>query len=139
MRISYWSSDVCSSDLSAAPGGPVDQQEAVGREPPGDRQRQDPSDTANIGSEQRREQVEAGIVGDLHVQMADRHHPEAPGKILHAETEGAALELAGDHEGEIHGDEKERQLEYAEHGETARSEEHTSKLQSIMRISYADF
>src|SRR3546814_20790743 len=51
--------------------------------------------------------------------MADRHHPEAPGKILHAETEGAALELAGDHEGEIHGDEKERQLEYAEHGETA--------------------
>src|SRR3546814_2659828 len=107
--------------------------------------------------------------------MADRHHPETPGKILHAETEGAALELAGDHEGEIHGDEKERQLEYAEHGETAgfvtlhlailsenemppkpaplirrrgrcatlpttiRSEEHTSELQSLMRISYAVF
>src|SRR3546814_19592342 len=54
----------CLVRLSAAPGGPVDQQEAVGREPPGDRQRQDPSDTANIGSDQRREQVEAGIVGD---------------------------------------------------------------------------
>src|SRR3546814_11420153 len=51
--------------------------------------------------------------------MADRHHPEAPGKILHAETESAALELEGDHEGEIHGDEKERQLEYAERGDTA--------------------
>src|SRR3546814_15399819 len=102
MRISDWSSDVCSSDLgapapclvrlSAAPGGPVDQQEAVGREPPGDRQRQDPTDTANIGPEQRREQVEAGIVGDLHVQMADRPHTEAPGKTLHDDTEGTELE-----------------------------------------------
>src|SRR3546814_1460686 len=96
MRISDWSSDVCSSDLVA--------------------------------------QLGAGLVGggdDLGLLFAvaverllvDRHHSlEGPGELLDL---GDRLALHGRRH------HRRRRL--------ARSEEHTSELQSLMRISYAAF
>src|SRR3546814_1991362 len=109
MRISDWSSDVCSSDLFAAPRQAhiverlvVDAEEAAGRAIFG----------RHIGERRavgEAEAVEAGAV------IFD----EAPDDAL-----GAQHLRRGEHEvGRGH----------------ARSEEHTSELQSLMRISYAVF
>src|SRR3546814_3140331 len=95
MRISDWSSDVCSSDLQGVERGFVAVAGIVGRPPGrclavGGRQKID--EAAHL--EQRFEVVLEGEVGD------------------------AGLRGVGD---------------------GARSEEHTSELQSLMRISYAVF
>src|SRR3546814_2535254 len=106
MRISDWSSDVCSSDLphhlavagGAAPGGRVDPHHGLRggvlehlRSQPHRGQPRDPA---------------AGL--PRRARLAETAHRAA----LHPRPEAAAL---------------------------ARSEEHTSELQSLMRISYAVF
>src|SRR3546814_6361108 len=85
MRISDWSSDVCSSDLFVV-------------WPPGRRR--------------LRRGARHGLVGDRapHLQCVDRCCD-----VVHAQQRRAAL------------------------GRDQRSEEHTSELQSLMRISYAVF
>src|SRR3546814_1456364 len=91
MRISDWSSDVCSSDL--------------------------PDPRAGNGGKQS-----AGGVGpDRYSCRRDSHHP------VRLSQRRAALHLraAADREGRS--------------ASAARSEEHTSELQSLMRISYAVF
>src|SRR3546814_2032180 len=112
MRISDWSSDVCSSDLR-------------GREREGDREphpdRPDRGEDALAEAERQTggegadeegaDRSGAGVVGP----QPDRHTGE---------------------EGEcVHGQGEEQPAEEAD----ARSEEHTSELQSLMRISYAVF
>src|SRR3546814_5732560 len=108
MRISDWSSDVCSSDLqaktggaeAAAPAGPVDARaaKAVG------------SAVAGTGATD-----DAGdLAGDQAVATS------AP---LAANAPCATRIIEGTLDARL----------------VARSEEHTSQLQSLMRISYADF
>src|SRR3546814_7827738 len=99
MRISDWSSDVCSSDLPAVPG----------RLPPGDDPCRgklvEPPGAAPAGRQARRAGG-AARAADFSRRTALRgvvRRPDLPGGGLH------------------------------------RSEEHTSELQSLMRISYAVF
>src|SRR3546814_5419420 len=95
MRISDWSSDVCSSDLAARRGNRA--RRAAGRDAPADA-------GATNG-------VVAGVlrarVAAPRCRGAGRHRPARPAVLRHRN-----------------------------HG---RSEEHTSELQSLMRISYAVF
>src|SRR3546814_2949330 len=128
MRISDWSSDACSSDL------------AVGER----RQRQ------GVGAEEHR----ALAVADRKRRAAARadHEVVAPGED-DGQREGAfqalqcrrhgllrrhlAVEIAGDQM--HHGFGVGLGLELVADGLQFRSEEHTSELQSLMRISYAVF
>src|SRR3546814_4048482 len=101
MRISDWSSDVCSSDLVEAGLGAfekgVDAREAAIR-----------GVVAILGLEQGRGQRRAQDQRDEHRQRHRRHDGN-------------------------------RELAIDDAGRPARSEEHTSELQSLMRISYAVF
>src|SRR3546814_2469650 len=97
MRISDWSSDVCSSDL---------QEERQQRQP---------------GGERVEVRFDLGIVEDLIGR--EQHHRRLEEVIV----EGA----------EKLRDEKRQETALLEQPE--RSEEHTSELQSLMRISYAVF
>src|SRR3546814_1295112 len=113
MRISDWSSDVCSSDLGVhhdGRGASAGRREAVG---PAGRGR-----SRQISGCDERER--ASVAGVRDVQSLDGRHGavgEAPG--------GAGIQIgSGRGEG-------------ADRGGQGRSEEHTSELQSLMRISYA--
>src|SRR3546814_1398901 len=107
MRISDWSSDVCSSDL---PHGDV----AVGELRHADRAR-------NLARQPRADRAVgvADRIGELHLFAAREHR----GGIL----DDLRVEAVGHLVAEA------RQREAA----LVRSEEHTSELQSLMRISYA--
>src|SRR3546814_4011736 len=108
MRISDWSSDVCSSDL--------------GDEGEGDRHHQQSHDQG----------------------IAELRAGEEPGAVLQQQREGQR-EAGGDQPGQGHGRHHADGASMAGDGEGcadaegARSEEHTSELQSLMRISYAVF
>src|SRR3546814_10232729 len=109
MRISDWSSDVCSSDLDAGGGG---------------EQRADQDDRHAETAAQAAEQPAHGLqqlLGDAAVLQHHAHEDE---------------QRNGDQD--VVGDDAEDAL--AERAEQrGRSEEHTSELQSLMRISYAVF
>src|SRR3546814_1001697 len=98
MRISDWSSDVCSSDLPA----------------------------------QRVRQRHEAALALMHVEL-QQHDAEG--------HDDGAVENGRDdrrqHAGLAEGQHEQRDAHVAGVGE--RSEEHTSELQSLMRISYADF
>src|SRR3546814_2126585 len=110
MRISDWSSDVCSSDLHAAQ----------------DQRQGDVVEHAAVG--------EQAMVLEHHAHVAPVQR-DAPAAHLHqvalGEQHRAATRALG-------------QVDQLEQGALAgagmaRSEEHTSELQSLMRISYAVF
>src|SRR3546814_3900758 len=103
MRISDWSSDVCSSDLVEAAGIGFGEVEHV-------------VDQA--------EQVAAAVVYVPHV-LAVARVAERPQRLL--------LQQLGESDDGI-----ERRAQLVTH-HRQRSEEHTSELQSLMRISYAVF
>src|SRR3546814_9035256 len=135
MRISDWSSDVCSSDLAQLPLAVrlLQQGDVVGR------------DVALLrGIRQRR----AGVVDDATVGIEHAHvherptvagadlfdfeaHVVAPQLLLHRRA-GRVEELLALGAALFGGMD-------AVVGVAARSEEHTSELQSLMRISYAVF
>src|SRR3546814_4152811 len=104
MRISDWSSDVCSSDLP---------------EPHRQRQRRDLRSDAAKGGEFRHRAGNAAVV------RVDDLPRDAPQVARLRFGEGGAMEQIG--EGRL------------VQGGELRSEEHTSELQSLMRISYAVF
>src|SRR3546814_6298878 len=104
MRISDWSSDVCSSDLAA-------------------RRISGPS---GIGQELAAKAAPAR--DDARSPPLDRIHPPA----IHRQTD--AVDVGGGRRAQ-EGDHAAGFLRRRE----ARSEEHTSELQSLMRISYAVF
>src|SRR3546814_7403440 len=116
MRISDWSSDVCSSDLGRGfVAGPADAAELRGPLVLASPRRQsavavarDLADAAQRAGGVRR--VDADHAGGAHPR--DR----SGGEHAHAVGQGAA-----------------------DPARAARSEEHTSELQSLMRISYAVF
>src|SRR3546814_1547880 len=99
MRISDWSSDVCSSDLLARPAGAVLARGAVGRA------------------------FVAGVAAPA-VAAAQKDEPFA---LFRQVGEQAAILVVGE------------DLGPDRHLDDQRSEEHTSELQSLMRISYAVF
>src|SRR3546814_7700442 len=103
MRISDWSSDVCSSDLR---DGRIQTSENVG-----------------IG-DARLLRRPVGLAGQRH-EAAHRLNDEV---VTGAVRIGAGLAETGD-----------RTDDQAREVGTQRSEEHTSELQSLMRISYAVF
>src|SRR3546814_2113252 len=119
MRISDWSSDVCSSDLDGGgfhhfhhEGGPA-LREIVRRADPAEQ----PVDNADAGAvggneaarlRQYRDQRVLAKEGRFAAHVGAGHQPQARGLLKAA--------IIGD-----------------------RSEEHTSELQSLMRISYAAF
>src|SRR3546814_5691147 len=101
MRISDWSSDVCSSDL-------------IG----GRRQLrcQELLETLKILGNDLQNKIDFAVQ-----HMAFAHF----GKLCHMVFEGLQVSL--------------RLTLQTDHGKNSRSEEHTSELQSLMRISYAVF
>src|SRR3546814_5291797 len=113
MRISDWSSDVCSSDLRLQDGGTY--REVGGKRPPGDEGRQALPDRQGKGVRRRVPDEPAvrpvlplaGYAECLTARPFCRH---------------SAMELASLFTAIL-----------------KRSEEHTSELQSLMRISYAVF
>src|SRR3546814_1171646 len=124
MRISDWSSDVCSSDLLAERGrqhryGEKDDERerhhlchsATGKTVPDDRHGQHPG---------------CGGRGALHHPGGDHHCKTASQGGCNAEQH-------------IAGDARQQNAPPSEAVGKRRSEEHTSELQSLMRISYAVF
>src|SRR3546814_1933389 len=114
MRISDWSSDVCSSDLVHRPEAAAQQAflpHRVRLQAAQAVQHQADAEHA-VDAEQRGMAVGRGEVGALHVEQRQR------GVDQEAQQAGAD-QVPG--------------------WKQARSEEHTSELQSLMRISYAVF
>src|SRR3546814_7167063 len=129
MRISDWSSDVCSSDLTGLTAGDLEQDPA-GRDRT-DHLRHDVGhhvlEREAVAGPQaegyRRVEVRAG---DMPERIHAGQHGQAEGQC-HAHVADAELVSVGpDH---VRG----------QYRRSARSEEHTSELQSLMRISYAVF
>src|SRR3546814_9396585 len=107
MRISDWSSDVCSSDLQGKAAGRVGFEPDVGFEPP----------------------VARYFVGKLLGFVGKRGDIQAGGIARRRQRTGRRLQVAL-------GIRTRRQYVVVA---VQRSEEHTSELQSLMRISYAVF
>src|SRR3546814_1061545 len=109
LRISDWSSDVCSSDLGSCHH----------------RQR------AALAAHHRLQRFGDGVLCDAvdAAVAADEDHVERDQRVLHPEARDPGLGKGKEHAAVL------RQFG-AKH---QRSEEHTSELQSLMRISYAVF
>src|SRR3546814_1125939 len=107
MRISDWSSDVCSSDLQR-------QDESMSRQ----------YKVAVVGA--------TGAVGEVMLSvLAGREFPVGEIVALASERSAGGYVAFGDEEVLVH--------DLASFDPAGRSEEHTSELQSLMRISYAVF
>src|SRR3546814_4629371 len=118
MRMCYWSSDVCSSDLAAlkaqaAASSAASRIHFVGRVPHGEVELY--YSLIDILAYPRKKMRLTDLVTPLKPLEA-----MAQGKLVAASDVGGHRELIED-------------------GATGRSEEHTSELQSLMRISYAVF
>src|SRR3546814_4029797 len=125
MRISDWSSDVCSSDLGSLVGAEL---KARGRRFTVIEERGDLADAArNDGAE-----VIVGNAVDDKVLQSARLSTAA--KLLVAIPEGYDAGQIVQKARASHPD-----LTIVARAHSARSEEHTSELQSLMRISYAVF
>src|SRR3546814_9991265 len=125
MRISDWSSDVCSSDLLAvlhagahnhAEGGELEESEDQADDHQRERQVDQAPPRIDDGIPQSEQRADGGGAGD---------------RVGRGGGNGIGAEECFDdllqHDGEAEGD------------QYLRSEEHTSELQSLMRISYAVF
>src|SRR3546814_1674003 len=129
MRISDWSSDVCSSDLSVALASGPEQQRLAGQAFGQLRDRAS-GHAETIGQFARRQRL-------VVVQLAQRH----PLRDGHPTRRQLQAEGVGDLVRDVAQPIAEMGVERADHGDApvGRSEEHTSELQSLMRISYAVF
>src|SRR3546814_9822434 len=160
MRISDWSSDVCSSDLvggenqierrrdGEGPGGGASDGAAPGLFPPflyegrqgrdigqgrlaaHDRAEHAVDKLARTAVDQRKHRRDGGVVRRSHHQRLDESDAQGDARlgVVGQALPGGAV----DQRGEI-GEAAQRT------GGDGRSEEHTSELQSLMRISYAVF
>src|SRR3546814_4750348 len=127
MRISDWSSDVCSSDLGGVADARTGAGGRAGRGPCPDRARERREDHRQAGNRIGRDRPPTGDV-----------HPARPGAVRVPAQRRQGSVRPGDERGAI--------LARAggagagrEGRGSVRSEEHTSELQSLMRISYAVF
>src|SRR3546814_4906683 len=123
MRISDWSSDVCSSDLHGPDGQPYDDLAEMSRRAIA------AAEVTGIGITQLPVLYGYGGFGAQKAGEGQRRFLNDPSRLLRiVETLKAAYE----------GDAQVR-VGIAPQSLRARSEEHTSELQSLMRISYAVF
>src|SRR3546814_9197598 len=113
LRISDWSSDVCSSDLSQLVAQPVDEVFGLGRGGPGGGHQGDHSGVAGLAQRGRGDGRHPVVAAQRDGDLLDR--PVGFGGIREVDDHAQLAVVAG------------------------RSEEHTSELQSLMRISYAVF
>src|SRR3546814_1022773 len=130
MRISDWSSDVCSSDLQSldATLQPVGVEQLVKALPVGHARA---ADAAQPRAQDRR----PGQVGH-------RREAQAVARLLQADQEAVVAQQAQERRHtrpQLSAGERRRRLQARRCGTGGRSEEHTSELQSLMRISYAVF
>src|SRR3546814_1685175 len=126
MRISDWSSDVCSSDLHDPDEEGGDHRiDALGRDRAVEVGEQRAAQAHQAGTEHEGLQATEGDIlaegGGRRLVVADGPHHAPPGR-----AELVLDQQVGDREAE-------------QHEAEVRSEEHTSELQSLMRISYAVF
>src|SRR3546814_10770451 len=134
MRISDWSSDVCSSDLLGALLGAdalatLDAEVAAEAEDP----RADQETDADAGGHDREADV-ADLLGHAAGREEDRQSDDQQ----QTSTRGSQHQAPGAVDSRGAGPHQ-REAEGREAGGPDRSEEHTSELQSLMRISYAVF
>src|SRR3546814_4973333 len=131
MRISDWSSDGCSSDL----GGAIEDGAVAGDEAHADDPGGDVAEVPAGAVGGRGDRAGDRLVGDV-AHVLERHAPlvELRAQVLQRDPgldrDGAGLAVVGE------------DLVVAaevDHHAVGRSEEHTSELQSLMRISYAVF
>src|SRR3546814_8344300 len=117
MRISDWSSDVCSSDLVDRIRGGVER-----------------ADSGDADRPALAEQI-AAREGQREQASRDEPHADAPGRHVlrfsHAGADGGTRTRTPKWIADF--------KSAASTGSATRSEEHTSELQSLMRISYAVF
>src|SRR3546814_1753424 len=124
MRISDWSSDVCSSDLDAALLGLVSQDGPL------------PQEAAHAGAAvAHRGRDHAAHVAPAVDEDRIERQPDGPSEGVDLRQPGAAPITFG----RLHGRHIAGPASHGVHGPEVRSEEHTSELQSLMRISYAVF
>src|SRR3546814_4671164 len=135
MRISDWSSDVCSSDFAV-----VGVEHRVLHEARGAQQGAGKG-VGGAGVE-RVDVVDGGVE-----QLCQRDHVVAGGGLVQADADRSVVDAAqvdaglrgpGVDCGRVHAGDVQR-VEEITADLDARSEEHTSELQSLMRISYAVF
>src|SRR3546814_6003287 len=135
MRISDWSSDVCSSDLAPAAVAAAAADHSVAAEAPGARGAgRDRARRGDAGGEIDR----CGAAGTDATLAADadagrRARTVRIGAAVAADARGGRGQVAGVERARCDMDRG------AAAATAARSEEHTSELQSLMRISYAVF
>src|SRR3546814_9201462 len=131
MRISDWSSDVCSSDLQdRALADPIEEV-LRGRPPP----------ACDIDIHDRRQPVvERTLLGAVARLRFERHRHDVgePGRLAVVVERPERLEPV-DLGLVLQPTRIEPVMGFGEIAPRARSEEHTSELQSLMRISYAVF
>src|SRR3546814_3922953 len=133
MRISDWSSDVCSSDLAPHLFEIVERAHFRSKEVDDDVARVEQHPVAALHAFRR--DAEDALVLQLLAQMVG-HGADLPGRAA-----------GGDHHevcdagfvGEFDDDDVVRLVVFQGRLDHRRSEEHTSELQSLMRISYAVF
>src|SRR3546814_7569433 len=126
MRISYWSSDVCSSDL----GRPASCRGADAA--PRSRDERLADRTQRLQRSRRR--AAEGIWLDFRNRVVEIEALRA-GRGCWRRRVRAARGSVSDPAGRR----PQGRLKEPRHGQSCRSEEHTSELQSLMRISYAVF
>src|SRR3546814_3827645 len=125
MRISDWSSDVCSSDLYGA--GDVSRLRFIRRAQAIGFSLDEIAGLLNLGGESSCEQMQRLVerkLADVRLRL---------GELRQLECDLEQLRVQCSH---VPAGERCPTLDLLEH---ARSEEHTSELQSLMRISYAVF
>src|SRR3546814_6391150 len=135
MRMSDWSSDVCSSDLGPGRRNPLQLLDLRvlqldRRRAPEDRHRDLEARALLVDLLDQAVERGEGAVGHPHL-LADLEHDRRLRPL------DALLHLLQDALGLLGRDR--RRLAVAEEAGHLRSEEHTSELQSLMRISYAAF
>src|SRR3546814_4991193 len=136
MRISDWSSDVCSSDLLAAQGP---RPAAQGRRPePARRPVCEAEDRAAGKAEFGTRKADRGLGEVEQIRRARQIHgrlgagPPATGRHAAAAAVNEAFTISCKSDPRT-------SLDAESGGRLSRSEEHTPELQSLMRISYAVF
>src|SRR3546814_4910209 len=128
MRISDWSSDVCSSDLLFhRPAGAGDRELPEGR-PAGAGRRDLPQPGAHPVGRRPAGGSQAGCAEGLGQGCEEARGSQEDSCPEGLRTQSIAAEVVGID-----------RIDWYKLGSSRRSEEHTSELQSLMRISYAVF
>src|SRR3546814_7576306 len=130
MRISDWSSDVCSSDLI-----PAEQRSEVEHETE-HRQRREADDDVDEPHRDLEHALDRALERLHFGSILRQYDTDAEKQGEKHDREDVVPRHRAD---DVRGHDRQHRLDPRGHLAGARSEEHTSELQSLMRISYAVF